>query len=101
MATDPNSQTTSRALPVTYLLRDPKTAELFCDPHGHNYCEWSKDPAFAHRFSTLERAMGGAKIFLQIHNRPLEVLTFADAVNEFDASNLRSPDSWTWEETSA
>jgi hypothetical protein len=45
--------------------------------------------------------MGGAKVFLEIHNRPLEVLTFADAVNEFDASNLRSPDSWDWEKTSA
>ena len=83
---------------TSYLLRDPKTSELFCDPHGDNYCEWSLDPAFAHRFSTLERAMGGAKIFLQIHNRPLEVLTFADAVNEFDASNLRTTDSWSWKE---
>ena len=86
---------------TSYLLRDPKTAELFCNPHGENCREWNPDPAFAHRFSTLDRAMGGAKVFLEIHNRPLEVLTFADAVNEFDASNLRSPDSWNWEETSA
>ena len=86
---------------TSYLLRDPKTAELFCNPHGDNCQEWNPDPSFAHRFSTLDRAMGGAKVFLEIHNRPLEVLTFADAVNEFDASNLRSPDSWDWEETSA
>ena len=86
---------------TSYLLRDPKTAELFCNPHGDNCQEWNPDPSFAHRFSTLDRAMGGAKVFLEIHNRPLEVLTFADAVNEFDASNLRSPDSWHWEESSA
>ena len=86
---------------TSYLLRDPKTAELFCNPHGENCREWNPDPAFAHRFSTLDRAMGGAKVFLEIHNRPLEVLTFADAVNEFDASNLRSPDSWNWQESSA
>ena len=85
---------------TSYLLRDPKTAELFCNPHGDKCREWNPDPSFAHRFSTLERAMGGAKVFLEIHNRPLEVLTFADAVNEFDASNLRDPDSWNWEETS-
>ena len=84
---------------TSYLIRDPKTSELFCDPHGDNYCEWSLDPAFAHKFATLERAMSGAKIFLQIHNRTLEVLTFADAVNEFDASQLRSTDSWNWQET--
>lgn len=88
-----------RSIPVGYLLRDPKTAELFCDPHGDGFQEWNPDPAFAHRFSTLERAMGGAKVFLQIHNRPLEVLTFADAVNEFDAANLRSTDSWDWQES--
>ena len=86
---------------TSYLLRDPKTAELFCNPHGDSCREWNPDPAFAHRFSTLDRAMGGAKVFLEIHNRPLEVLTFADAVNEFDASNLRSPDSWNWQESSA
>ena len=87
--------------PVSYLLRDPMTAELFCNPHGDKCREWNPDPAFAHRFSTLDRAMGGAKVFLEIHNRPLEVLTFADAVNEFDASNLRSPDFGNREETSA
>ena len=96
-----NIPISTRNIPVSYLLRDPMTAELFCNPHGDKCREWNPDPAFAHRFSTLDRAMGGAKVFLEIHNRPLEVLTFADAVNEFDASNLRSPDSWDWEETSA
>jgi len=86
---------------TSYLLRDPKTQELFCDPHGDDFLEWNREPAHAHRFSTLERAMGGARVFLEIHNRPLEVLTFADAVNEFDASNLRSPDSWSWEEANS
>lgn len=83
---------------TSYIIRDPKTYELFCQPHGDNFNEWNRDPAFAHKFTTLERAMSGAKVFLQIHNRPLEVLTFADAVNEFDASQLRSPDSWSWKE---
>ena len=96
-----DSRTTPRALPVSYLLRDPKTQELFCDPHGDDFLEWNREPAHAHRFSTLEKAMGGAKDFLEIHNRPLEVLTFADAVNDFDASNLRTTDSWSWEEANS
>ena len=86
---------------TSYLIRDPRTSELFCQPHGDNFNEWNRDPAFAHKFTTLERAMGGAKVFLQIHNRPLEVLTFADAVNDFDASNLRTTDSWSWEEANS
>ena len=87
-----------KSIPVGYLLRDAKTSELFCQPHGDDFCEWNRDPSFAHRFASLDRAMSGAKVFLQIHNRSLEVLTFADAVNEFNAANLRSPDSWSWQE---
>ena len=97
-----------KSIPVGYLLRDAKTSELFCQPHGDDFCEWNRDPSFAHRFASIERAMAGARVFLEIHNRPLEVLTFADAVNEFDASTaeaasslrdeLRSPDSWSWQE---
>ena len=88
-----------KSIPVGYLLRDAKTSELFCQPHGDDFCEWNRDPSFAHRFASIERAMAGARVFLEIHNRPLEVLTFADAVNEFNASQLRSPDSWSWQET--
>ena len=95
------------------------TADLFCDPHGEKCREWNPDPAFAHRFFTLDKAMAGARVFLELHNRPLEVLTFADAVNEFDAatagtaeqrrraawraSSLRAElgvtNSWNWQET--
>jgi hypothetical protein len=95
----PNSlDAVRRSIPVGYLLRDAKTSELFCQPHGDDFCEWNRDPSFAHRFASLDRAVAGARVFLEIHNRPLEVLTFADAVNEFDASELRSPDSWSWQE---
>ena len=61
-----------------FVLYDSIANLFFCLPLV-NGAEWSPDPHDAHQFVTLERAKGGAVVWLEIHQINLEVLTFDDA----------------------